>query len=162
MFVCSVRASTVKLFGFIALTLVLLIVTVSLGTGEAFMAVAGESVINYGVIKTNDDRISFINNFGISVDATPIEEETFTMPENFDRVVLGYNELQKKQNLDLTKYAKKKVTRYTYKVTNYNSDGDVYANLFVYRSKIIACDICSADSSGFVTPLTLVEKSNLK
>ena len=84
------------------------------------------------------------------------------MPENFDRVILGYNELQKKQGLDLSKYQKKRVTRYTYKVTNYDAEGDVYANLFVYRGKIVACDVCSANPDGFVIPLTLVERSNLK
>ena len=162
MFVCSVRGSTLKLFGFIALTLVLVIVTVTVGTGEAVMAAAGENGINYGGIKTNGDRVAFINNFGISVEESPLEEEKFTMPENFDRVVLGYNELQKQQGLDLSKYAKKRITRYTYKVTNYNYEGDVYANIFVYRSKIVACDVCSADSSGFVIPLTLVDKANLK
>jgi hypothetical protein len=77
-------------------------------------------------------------------------------------VIQGYNELQKKQNLDVTKYVGKRVTRYTYKVTNYNSEGEVYANLFIYRSKVIACDVCSASPQGFVVPMTLVEKSNLK
>ena len=70
--------------------------------------------------------------------------------------------MQKKQGLDLSKYAKKRVTRYTYTVTNYDSDGAVFANLFVYRGKIIACDISSADPKGFVVPLALVDKNNLK
>jgi hypothetical protein len=77
-------------------------------------------------------------------------------------VILGYNELQKKQGLDLSKYARKKVTRYTYKVTNYDSDGDVYASLFVHRGKIIACDLSSASPDGFVLPLTLVDRGKLK
>ena len=84
------------------------------------------------------------------------------MPDNFDRVILGYNELQKKQGLDLSKYAKKKVTRYAYKVTNYDSEGEVYANLFIHRGKIIACDLSSVSPDGFVVPLTLVDKAKLK
>lgn len=162
MFICSVRASTVKLFGFIALTLLLLGLTVGFGGGDAVAAAASESGINFSGMKTNEQRVAFIKNFGVMVEETPLEEEEFTMPENFDRVILGYNELQKKQNLDLTKYANKRVTRYTYKVTNYNSEGEVYVNLFIYRSKIVACDICSASPTGFVTPLTLVERENLK
>ncbi len=162
MFIYSIRASTVKLFGFVALTLLLIGVTLGFGGGEAVMAAAGESGINFSGIKTNEDRVEFINGFGINVESEPLEEEAFTMPENFDRVILGYNEIQKKQGLDLSKYANKRVTRYTYKVTNYNSEGDVYANLFVYRSKIVACDVCSASPTGFVVPLTQVEKSNLK
>ncbi len=162
MFIYSIRASTIKLFGFVALTLILIGVTLGFGGGETVMASAGAGEINFSGIKSNEDRVKFINSFGIEVENELIEEEAFTVPENFDRVILGYNELQKKQGLDISKYINKRVTRYTYKVTNYNSEGDVYANLFVYRSKIVACDICSASPTGFVTPMTLVEKKNLK
>ena len=47
-------------------------------------------------------------------------------------------------------------------MTNYDSEGEVYANLFVYRGKIVACDICSADPKGFVLPLTQVDRARLK
>ncbi len=161
MFIYSIRASTLKLLGVVALTLVLIVVAVSFGTGETAMA-AADGEINFGGMKTNEDRVAFIEMFGVKVDKSPVSEEEFKMPENFDRVISGYNELQKQQNLDITKYKNKKVTRYTYKVTNYNSEGEVYVNLFVYRAKIVACDICSASPTGFVTPLTLVDKANLK
>ena len=161
MFIYSIRASSLKLIGVIALTLVLLVTVVGFGGGESVMA-AGSGEINFGGVKTNDDRLAFIRQFGLEVEENPTEESDFNVPENLDRVVQGYNELQKKQNLDITKYVGKRVTRYTYKVTNYNYDGEVYANLFVYRSKVIACDICSTANGGFVVPLTLVEKNNLK
>ncbi len=161
MFIYSIRASTVKLIGIVALTLVLLVTAVVFGGGET-VAAAADGEINFGGMKTNEDRVAFIESFGVKVEGTPIEEEAFTMPENFDRIIAGYNELQKRQNLDLTKYQNKKVTRYTYKVTNYADEGEVYVNLFVYRSKIVACDISSASPTGFVTPLTLIEKSKLK
>lgn len=160
MFIYSIRASTVKLIGVIALTLVLLGVTVGFGTGESVMAASGE--ISFSGVKTNDDRLAFIRQFGIEVEESPIEESEFSVPEKLDRVIQGYNEIQKRQNLDISKYAGNRITRYTYKVTNYNYDGEVYANLFVYRSKVIACDVCSTASGGFVVPMTLVEKSNLK
>ena len=161
MFVYSVRASTVKFFGFIALTLAVLVAIVLVGGGDTVLASTGGEV-DYSGIKTAEDRIEFIERFGLRVETEPVEEVPFTMPDNFDRVILGYNELQKRQGLDLSKYAKKKVTRYTYKVTNYDHEGDVYANIFVYRSRIVACDVCSADPTGFVVPLTLVDASNLK
>ena len=62
----------------------------------------------------------------------------------------------------MSKYQNKRVTRYTYKVTKYDSDGEVYANLFVFRGKIVACDISSADPTGFVIPLTRVDRDRLK
>ncbi len=118
--------------------------------------------IDYSGIKDAKSRVEFIEQFGIEIEDEPIEEKSFKIPKNFDRVILGYNELQKKQGLDLSKYERKKVIRYTYKVTNYDYDGDVWANIFVYRNRIVAADISSADPEGFVVPLTLVDRSKLK
>ncbi len=74
-----------------------------------------------------------------------------TVPESFDKVYLGYNEMQKEQGLNLAKYQGKTVTRYTYKVTNYpDYDGTVYISLLVYKDKIVGGDVCSADVNGFV------------
>ena len=162
MFIYSIRASTVKLFGVMALVAALLVGIAVSGSANSVSASSSATEIDFSGIKTNEDRVKFIENFGIKVEQTPVEEEAFRMPEDFDRVILGYNELQKKQGLDLSKYQNKRVTRYTYKVTNYNSDSEVYANLFVYRGKIVACDLCSANPDGFVIPLTLVERTNLK
>jgi hypothetical protein len=151
----------VKLFGFMAMTLLLIGLAVFLGGGESVMAAADATLIDYSGMKTNEDRVAFIKSFGLEIEEVP-EECAFTMPEDFDRVIGGYNELQKKQGLDLSKYAKKRVTRYTYKVTNYDYDGEVWANIFVYRNKIVAADVSSADPDGFVVPLTLVDRDKLK
>lgn len=161
MFIYSVRASTVKFFGFVLILLALLW-GISLSDASVAVMTAADTEVVFGGIKDNNDRVAFIEGFGIKVDPTPIDEAAFTMPEDFDRVILGYNQLQRKQGLDLSKYRQKKVTRYTYKVTNYDSDGEVYANLFVYRGKIVACDLCSASPDGFVIPLTLVDRAKLK
>ena len=161
MFIYAIRARTIKLFMLVIFALVLTVTVAVLGEG-AVVASAAAYEVDYSGIKTNEDRVKFIESFGIRVDSEPIEEEAFAMPESFDRVILGYNELQKKQGLDLSRYSKKRVTRYTYKVTNYNSDGDVYANLFVWRGRIIGCDVSSADPEGFVLPLTLVDRASLK
>ena len=161
MFVLSVRASTVKLCALIAATLILMLGISSFAAADAVDAFAPIEV-NYSRIKTNEDRIAFIEQFGVKVADEPLEEKQFIMPESFDRIIAGYNELQKKQGLDLSKYAKKRVTRYTYKVENYDSEGEVFVNLFVHNRRIIACDICSAAPEGFVVPLTLVDKEKLK
>lgn len=160
MFIYSIRASTIKFFCFVIAALLLLLGAVTLGGDAIYASASGE--VDYSKIKDNGDRVAFIESFGIAVEDTPVEEESFTMPENFDRVILGYNELQKKQGLDLTKYAKRRVTRYTYRVENYDHDGEVQVNLFVYRGTVIACDISSADPTGFVAPMTLVDKNKLK
>lgn len=161
MFVFSVRSGTVKLFGLVALTLLLLAGALIFGTGDTVLA-SSDGGVSFEGVKTEEDRIAFIESFGIKVDKESGEAKSFSMPENFDRVIVGYNELQKKQGLDLSKYQGKKVTRYTYKVENYDCDGEVYASLFIYRSRVIACDVSSADPEGFVIPLTLIDQAKLK
>ena len=157
MFICSVRASTIKFFSAVALSLVLLITLLALIEPSA-VATGGEvynESVNYSGIKTNEDRVNFLSSFGWSVVDEPVYEKTFVMPESFDRVMQGYNEIQRSQGLDLSKYRKKNVTRYTYEVTNYgNEDGKVYANIIVYKNKVIAGDICSSSPDGFVHGLS--------
>ncbi len=162
MFIYSIRASTLKFFACIFLCLAVLVVLLTVGSADTVYASAGGREINYGGMKTNEDRVSFIEGFGIKVKSEPVREESFTMPENFDRVILGYNQIQKTQGLDLTKYERKRVTHYAYEVTNYDSDGAVYVNLLVYRNRIIAADISSADDGGFVSSLTEFDTSKLK
>lgn len=161
MFVYSVRASSVRIGALVILLALLMSALIFTGRDNVVSA-WGSGEVDYSGIKSKEDRIAFINRFGISVEEGSEENAAFRMPDDFDRVILGYNELQKKQGLDLSKYKNKRVTRYTYKVTNYESDGEVFANLFVHRGKIVACDICSADPEGFITPLTMVNRDNLK
>lgn len=162
MFVYSVRASTVKIVG-LMLLLAVLVGVVALSENSGVVSAASDAVtVDYSGIKSADDRLEFMRGFGIAVDEKSEEENAFRMPDSFDRVVSGYNELQKKQGLDLSKYHNKRVTRYTYRVTNYKCEGEVYANLFIYRGKVVACDLTNADQGGFVIPMTLVDRGNLK
>ena len=162
MFIYSVRASTIKVCAVILLFGLIVTGLALSGNGGVVSVVSSAVEVDFGGIKDKDDRVGFIKNFGIEIDEASENEVAFRMPESFDRVILVYNELQKRQGLDLSKYRNKRVTRYTYKVTNYDCDGEVYANLFVYRGKIVACDISSADPTGFVIPLTLVDRERLK
>ena len=168
MFIFSVKASTIKVFAVLILTFSVLLGFIL--SGETIFA-SGESVVVESVsadgstakesreidlsgIKTEDDRVAFVEQFGVRVKGAACESESFVMPQNFDRVLLGYNEIQKKQGLDLSKYAKKKLTRYTYELEDYSGyDGTVYVNILVYKNRVVGCDISSADPSGFVRGL---------
>jgi len=76
---------------------------------------------------------------------------TMKIPREFDRVMSTYNELQKRQGLDLTKYKGREVTRYSYNVTNYPGyEGKVTANVIVYKSRVIGGDVSSSDVEGFI------------
>jgi hypothetical protein len=153
MFIYAVRARSVKFFAVLLVALAVLL-GILLGGGSV-PASAKAQEINFSGIKTEEDRIAFIKSAGVEINPDKAAEEaSFVMPERFDRVMLGYNEIQKRQGLDLSKYAKKKVTRYTYEVKNYDGyEGIVLVNLLVYRNKIIGCDVCSSDPEGFVEPL---------
>ena len=158
MFIYSVRASSIKMLGIVALAVVLVIVLALSGQSGVVSAMSSATEIDFSGVKNRESRVAFIEQFGFDVDESSEEETAFRMPRDFDRVILGYNEIQKKQGLDLSKYQNKRVTRYTYKITDYPSDGEVYATLFIHRGKVVACDISSADPEGFVLPLTQATK----
>ena len=162
MFVCSVRASTLKFFAVIGITLAILLALVSIDDSAAVYASSNGVTVNYGGMKTNEDRVAFIESFGLKVKAEPTTEELFSAPESLDRVMAGYNELQKSQGLDLTKYTGKRITHYAYEVENYDSEGKVYVNLLVYKNRIIACDLSSTQGEGFVLPLVGLDSTKIK
>ena len=152
MFIYSVRASSLKFFAVLVLTVALL-AGVWLAQDDVLMA-SGDGVVDFSGINTEEDRKSFIEGFGIKLSGEKEESESFVMPESFDRVMMRYNEIQKSQGLDLTKYSRKKITRYTYKVAEYQGyDGEVVVNLFVFRDRIVGCDVSSSDPDGFVKAL---------
>ena len=166
MFIYSFKASSIKFFGVICVALAALITLIafvpayaggenSSGGGVAVDAPEAESgvtvSIRYDKVKSADDAAKFLSQFGWVVDAGSVETREVTIPREFDKVFAGYNELQKSQGLDLSKYKKKAVTRYTFTVTNYDGyEGTVYANVLVYRGRVIGGDICSADVNGFI------------
>ncbi|MBQ2733861.1 MAG: DUF4830 domain-containing protein [Clostridia bacterium] len=156
MFIYALRATTLKLFGIVLLAAILLVslaVMIPVYGNEPLQTAAEEKTVNYTKIKTNDDRLSFLKQFGWEVQETP-EEEEVRMPSEFDRVFASYNEIQKRQGLDLTKYAGRKVMRYTYKLTNWqDGEKDVYATVIVYKNRIIGGDLCSPGKDGFVLTL---------
>lgn len=153
MFVYSFRASTLKFFALLLLAagaLTALIIFVPAYEGDPYSDTVAK--ISYADIETNEDRIAFLSQFGYKVSSEPIESVELTLPDDFDRVFSGYNELQKAQGLDLGKYKGKTVTRYTYEVIGYpgHEEEKIYANLIIRKDRVIAGDICSADPSGFI------------
>ena len=172
MFIYSFKASSIKFFGILCVAMAALITLIAFVPAyagdqgdnrnggvavDAPEAESGTSVsYRYDKVKTADDAAQFLSQFGWVVDAGSVETREVTIPAEFDKVFAGYNELQKSQGLDLSKYKKKTVTRHTFTVTNYAANGDaaagspVYANVLVYRGRVIGGDICSADVNGFI------------
>lgn len=155
MFIYTVRANTLKFIGVIGaavLALCMLIVFIPAYEPASTAAIAAATAkYSYDKVKTEADVVSFLEQFGWTVEETPLETIEIRIPTQFDKVMNAYNELQKNQGLDLARYKDKDVMRYTYRVTNYPGySGTVYANVIVYKNKVIGGDICSSDVTGFI------------
>ncbi len=155
MFIYSLRASTLKFFGIVGVALaalITLIVFIPTDRPVTSSAPMTQTVsYHYDKVKTEENRVEFLRQFGWEVKGEPLEAEEVTIPAEFDKVFAGYNEIQKSQGLDLGRYKNKKVMRYTYEIINYpDYDGKVIANILLYRNKVIGGDICTADVHGFI------------
>ncbi len=155
MFICTVRANTIKFTAILLAAAAALVCIIAMsGTSSMFtteaIAAANRS-LKYDKIKTDEDRVSFLSQFGWECDGSAAEEVKIKLPAEFDRIMTEYNELQKSQGLDLHKFKGREIERYTYKITNYpDYDGTVLANLLIYRGRVIGGDICSSDVTGFI------------
>ncbi len=155
MFVCSLKASSLKFAGVIGIAVIalvaLLILMPTTKEVSAGAILEDNGTINFEKIKTNENRLEFLSQFGWDAGKEAVEEVEVRIPTDFDKVMNSYNEVQKAQGLDLAKYKGKTATRYTYQINNYpDYEGTVYANIIVYKNRVIGGDICSSDVSGFI------------
>ena len=154
MFIYSFRASTLRFFALLLLaagSLTALILFVPAYEAEGYSDTA--AAISYEGIETNEDRIAFLGQFGYKVSGEPIESVELTLPDDFDRVFSGYNELQKAQGLDLAKYKGKRVKMWSYGIRNYpgyeTADDNIRGNILVYDGIVVGGDISNIELGGF-------------
>ncbi len=102
---------------------------------------------------SHSERMSFISQFGWEVSEEPTEVREVIIPEEFDEVYSGYNDIQIAQGLDLTTFRGIRVKRWTYSVKNYagyESNDCIRINLLIYEGKVIGGDVCSLELDGFM------------
>ena len=153
MFVYSFRASSVKAFvaiGTALLILATLILTVpSYGALDA--STEPEAEISYSDVKNAEDAARFLRQFGWDVSSEGVKVSEVTIPSEFGSIFVRYNEIQKRQGLDLEKYRLKTLTRYTFEVKNFEgASGKVFADVLTYRNTVVAGDISQSGANGFV------------
>ena len=125
------------------------------GMSETAVSAAGTNDSIACKLKTNEDRVKFLESYGITVDETPVTEAEVRIPEVFDAAYTAYNELQKTMGLDLTKHRGKKAMLYIYSVRDDPSGEEgVTASLVLRKNKLIAADVSSAQADGFIRALT--------
>lgn len=110
-------------------------------------------------VKTEQQRQALIAELGWETSEKPSEHKTVTVPEEFDEVYSAYNELQKEQGFDLSKFKGKKVEIYSYPVYNYKGHEDcITLNLMGCDGVLVGGDICCAELDGFMQGIMKSEK----
>lgn len=132
-----------------------ILVTAGLQGGRS---AAASAVVSPKGVKTNEDRVAYLESYGWAVSAEPISVEELIIPEEFDETYTQYLALQEGQGFDLTDYRGKRVKRYTYEVTNYpTGEAGVQAGLLIFRNTVIGGDVLSAQLGGFIHGLEMPE-----
>ena len=102
----------------------------------------------------NDSRVAFLKELGWEVSTSPTDSGQVKIPETASDAFSRYNELQKSQGYDLSRYGGKTVMRYVYKVNNFpEATEPVYTTLLVYKNQIIGGDITDTAPEGKILPL---------
>jgi len=118
--------------------------------------VEAAAAVNPKGIKTNEDRLEFLQEYGWQPKPEALAVEELLIPKEFDSSYDDYLALQSAQGFDLTKYAGKRVKRYTYEITNHPSgETGVQANLLVYKNAVVGGEVLSAQPDGFLHGLTM-------
>lgn len=167
MFVYTLKASTLKTVALAIFSVALIACLIVFLPSENVMTVPVTSTsetnsdIKYFKLKDVNDMNEFIASLGWTVEKNPIEIVDVVIPNEFNNVYLKYNAIQKEQKLNLEKYKGKTAKRYTYVVTNYpDTTQTVYLNLIIYKNKVIAGDVCSADVNGFIQGIKYNSETN--
>ena len=150
MFVCTMKASGLKFFGVLALSVALLLTAIGILPSVNAAADVASVATDFKNVSTEQDMVNFLSRFGHIVDAKPVEVFEFEIPDEFTSVFESYNEIQRAQGLNLKRYLGKDATVYIFKVTNSEYEGEVLATLFIRNGRVIAGDICSQEGEGFV------------
>lgn len=107
-------------------------------------------------VKTNEDRVAYLESYGWKVLPDPIAVEELLIPEKFDETYQDYLSLQSEQGFDLTAYTGKRVKRYAYEITNYpTGETGVQAGLLIYKNTVIGGEVLSSRLDGFIHGLSM-------
>ena len=123
----------------------LAVVIAALLTASA-LAVSGGSSTPDGA--DTAQRLEFLSQNGYACEGETMRQ--IRIPDQLDEVYTVYNSLQIEQGYNLDQYLGRTVELYTYTVTNYDGEDEVYAHLMVCDGMIIGGDISSARLDGFM------------
>lgn len=105
----------------------------------------------YAPLSTEPDVPAFLARYGWQVESSPAETREVVIPAEFSAVYQNYNDMQKAQGFDLSKYRGQTAVQYSYKITNHEAGTDVFANVLVIGGRIVGGDLCSYALEGFLS-----------
>ena len=152
MVVVTTKVSKGKLVAILLILAVIVGLLVTLGSkADQEADAAAESALT---ASNNEERVAYLQSLGWEVTEEPVESQEVRIPAELPDVLVQYNELQKSQNFDLTRYTGKTVSRFVYEVLNYpNSAERFFATLLIYEDTIIGGDVTSASQDGLMQGL---------
>ncbi len=140
-----------------ALALVCVLAGVLTFSGRS--AAAGQAVSPKGV-KTAEDRLAYLGAYGWLVKEEPLAVEEIEIPKELGPEYADFLSLQTQQGFDLSRYAGKKVTRYTYEILNYpTGETGVQASLLLYKHTVVGASVLSPALDGFIHGLEMPQKT---
>ena len=154
MFVVSVKSDKLKKF-FVTAVVLLLTVIGGLVYVSKQEAIPASTIGNIDMKATNnEERVAFFSQFGLEAGEEPLEVKEIVIPAEFDESYTEYNEIQKRQGLDLEPFKGVRVKYWSYEILNYpdfeNSDGRIRGNLLIYNGIIIGGDVSDISLDGFM------------
>lgn len=149
-----------------ALLLLLLLAVMAAGRLVLNLIPEGNAALTGATIKrqsgkTEEQRQEFLTALGWVVNPEPDEVVEVIIPKKFDEVYENYNNIQKEQGMDLSRYKGKRCKRYSYTVLNYPGGAqNVRLNLLVCGNKIVGGDVSSLGLDGFMQGLVFPAESS--
>ncbi len=150
MFICTLKFDRKKAIFIVIMAALILFGLIMLVTIDTD---GGKSEKNPTKVGTEEKGAEYLSALGWQVECPALSVENVLIPKSFSEVFQKYNELQKSQGFDLSRYAGKEVKLYTYLVTNHESNDTVFAELYVYKNQVIGGDIHSSALDGFMCGL---------
>lgn len=153
MFVISMKSEKLKKYLIIALVCTLTIIGGIISVSKDSTPAAKVGGVNMRA-STSEERIAFFSQFGYDISEDPLEVKEVIIPTEFDETYKKYNDIQKSQGLDLSKYQGKRVKMWSYAIKNYpgyeTADGTIRGNILVYEGVVIGGDISNIELNGFM------------
>lgn len=121
--------------------------------GSLFMIGAASCSRTYPA-KTKEDIMDLLAANGVSA-SEDCSEKTVTIPSEFGEVYENYNDLQKKQGFDLSRYRSREATVYTFPVISVDGAHTDFteAHVMVCDDIVIGADISSPALDGGMSAL---------